>query len=83
MTLSLAVTHHRTEDIIPAILLKHSGEMVVNYILRPMRANPAYKTMRANPAYKRRVDSSSLVFSLSSDRHSYIGLVFNSRFIDS
>ncbi len=31
----------------------------------------------------RRVDSSSLVFNLSSHRHSYIVLVFNSRFIDS
>ena len=30
-----------------------------------------------------RVDSSALVFSLSSHRHSYIGLVFSSRFIDS
>jgi hypothetical protein len=36
-----------------------------------------------NPVYVRRVDSSSFVFSLSSDRHSFIGLVFNSRFIDS
>ncbi len=35
-----------------------------------------------NPVYVRRVDSSSLVFSLSSHRHSYIGLVFNSHFID-
>jgi hypothetical protein len=31
----------------------------------------------------RRVDSSTVVFSLSSHRHSYIGLVFASRFIDS
>jgi hypothetical protein len=31
-----------------------------------------------NPVYVRRVDSSVLVFSLSSHRHSYIGLVFNS-----
>jgi hypothetical protein len=34
------------------------------------------------PVYVRRVDSSPLVFSLSSHRHSYIGLVFSSRFID-
>ncbi len=34
------------------------------------------------PVYVRRVDSSALVFSLSSHRHSYIGLVFRSRFID-
>ncbi len=33
--------------------------------------------------YERRVDSSDLVFSLSSHQHSYIGLVFRSRFIDS
>jgi hypothetical protein len=33
--------------------------------------------------YVRCVDSSSLVFSLSSHRHSYIGLVFTSLFIDS
>jgi len=32
--------------------------------------------------YARRVDSSVLVFSLSSHRHSYIGLVFSSRFIE-
>jgi hypothetical protein len=37
----------------------------------------------SNPVYARRVDSSSLVFSLSSHRHSNIGLVYNSRFIDS
>jgi hypothetical protein len=35
-----------------------------------------------NPVYVRCVDSSALVFSLSSHRHSYIGLVFISRFID-
>ncbi len=33
--------------------------------------------------YTRHVDSSDLVFSLSSHRHSYKGLVFNFRFIDS
>ncbi len=36
-----------------------------------------------NPMYVRRVDFSDLVFSLSSHRHSYIGLVFSSRFLDS
>jgi hypothetical protein len=36
-----------------------------------------------NPVYVRRVDFSDLVFSLSSHRHSYIGLVFSSRFLDS
>jgi hypothetical protein len=36
-----------------------------------------------NPVYVRRVDSSTLVFSLSSHRHSLVGLVFRSRFIDS
>ncbi len=36
-----------------------------------------------NPEYASRVDFSSLVFSLSSHRHSYIGLVFGSRFLDS
>jgi hypothetical protein len=36
----------------------------------------------SNPVYARRVDSSALVFSLSSHRHSYIGLVFSSHFID-
>jgi hypothetical protein len=33
--------------------------------------------------YARRVDSSALVFSLSSHRHPFIGLVFNSRFMES
>jgi hypothetical protein len=33
--------------------------------------------------YVRRVDSSALVFSLQSHRHSCIGLVFGSRFMDS
>jgi hypothetical protein len=37
---------------------------------------------RYNPVYVRHVDSSSLGFSLSSHRQSYIGLVFRSRFID-
>jgi hypothetical protein len=36
----------------------------------------------SNPVYERHVDSSSLGFSLSSHRQSYIGLVFSSRFID-
>jgi hypothetical protein len=36
-----------------------------------------------NPVYTRRVDSSTLVCSLPSHGHSYIGLVFTSRFIDS
>jgi hypothetical protein len=36
----------------------------------------------SNPVCPSRVDSSTLVFSLSSHRHSYIGLVFSSRFID-
>ncbi len=36
-----------------------------------------------NPVYVSRVDFSDLVFSLSSYRHSYIGLVFSSSFLDS
>jgi hypothetical protein len=36
-----------------------------------------------NIVYTRHVDFSALVFSLSSHRHSYIGLVFSSRFLDS
>jgi hypothetical protein len=36
-----------------------------------------------NPVYARRVESSTLVFSLSSHRQSYAGLVFNCRFMDS
>jgi hypothetical protein len=36
-----------------------------------------------NPVYERRVDFSDLVFSLSSHRHSYIGFVCRSRFLDS
>jgi hypothetical protein len=36
-----------------------------------------------NPVCGRRVDSSTLFFSLSSHRHSNIGLIFNSRFIHS
>jgi hypothetical protein len=36
-----------------------------------------------NPVYVRRVDSSDLVFSLSSHRHSEIGVLFRFRFIDS
>jgi hypothetical protein len=39
-------------------------------------------SLSINPVYARRVDSSGLVFSLSSHRHSYIGLVFSSLFID-
>jgi hypothetical protein len=37
----------------------------------------------SNPVYARRVDSSALVFSLSSYRQPYIGFVYISRFIDS
>jgi hypothetical protein len=36
-----------------------------------------------NPVYVRRVDPLTLVFSLSSHRHSYIGLFLSSHFIDS
>jgi hypothetical protein len=42
-----------------------------------------YSSSPINPVYARSVNSSALVFSLSSHRHSYIGLVFSSRFIDS
>jgi hypothetical protein len=35
-----------------------------------------------NPVYARRVDPSALAFSLSSHRHSYMSLLFSSRFID-
>jgi hypothetical protein len=35
----------------------------------------------SNPVYSRCVDSSALGFSLSTHRHSYIGLVFSSRVI--
>ncbi len=41
-----------------------------------------YSSPPRNPVYVRYVDSSPLGFSLSSDRHTYIGLVFSSRFID-
>jgi hypothetical protein len=37
----------------------------------------------SKPVYVRRVGFSDLVFSLSSHRHSYIGLVFSSRFLNS
>jgi hypothetical protein len=33
------------------------------------------------PSYARRVDPSVLAFSLSSHRHTYVSLLFNSRFI--
>ncbi len=36
----------------------------------------------SNPVYERHVDSSPLGFSLSSHRHSYVGLVFSFPFID-
>ena len=41
-----------------------------------------YSSSSNNPVYERHVDSSSLGFSLSSNRQSYIGLVFSSRFLD-
>jgi hypothetical protein len=42
---------------------------------------PAYYFF--NPVYTRRVESSTFLFSLSSHRQSYVGLIFSSRFIDS
>jgi hypothetical protein len=42
----------------------------------------AKSSLLRNPVYARRVESSVLVFSLSSDRQSYVGLVFRFRFID-
>jgi hypothetical protein len=41
------------------------------------------KNKGLNPVYGRRVNSFVLVCSLSSHRHSYIPLIFDSRFIDS
>ncbi len=41
------------------------------------------KLQNDNPVYGRRVNSFVLVCSLSSHRHSYIPLIFGSRFIDS
>jgi hypothetical protein len=40
-------------------------------------------SLRILPVDSRRVDSSALVFSLSSHRHSFIGFVFSPRFVDS
>ncbi len=42
-----------------------------------------YHVREGNPVYVSRVDCSDFVFSLSSHRQSYIGLVFVSRFLDS
>ena len=39
--------------------------------------------LSCTPVHARRVDSSVLCFGLSSHRHSYVGFVFTSRFIDS
>ena len=51
---------------------------VMPYILSALNSFPMSHTV-----YVRSVDPSVLAFSLSSHRHSYIGLVFSSRFIDS
>ncbi len=45
--------------------------------------SPRCSSSTTNPVYVRRVDSSFLVFSLSSHRYSCICLLFNSHFIDS
>ncbi len=42
-----------------------------------------YQRQKTNPVYGRRVNLFVLVCSLSSHRHSYIPLIFSSRFIDS
>jgi hypothetical protein len=52
------------------------------FILLQINTHLDLEQLALNPVYPRRVDSSTLVFSFSSDRHSYIGLVFSSHFID-
>ncbi len=46
-------------------------------------AVPRPTKTKTNPVYGRRVNSFVLVCSLSSHRHSYIPVIFDSRFIDS
>jgi hypothetical protein len=54
----------------------------LTYIINNKQPKKVSSSSTSNSVYARRVDSSALVFSLSSHRHSYIGLVCNSRFID-
>jgi hypothetical protein len=51
--------------------------------LHEMNALKNVKILYRKKNYARRVDFSVFFFILSSNRHSYIGLVFNSRFLDS
>jgi hypothetical protein len=69
---------HRTDPhYLTVYILTHTRKSSINFV-----SLVRCSSSTSNPVYTRRVDSSTLVFSLSSHRHSYIGLVCNSRFID-
>jgi hypothetical protein len=67
--------HTKTKNTYSPITLANISTINVVFIFR-------CSSSTSNPVYVRNVDSSALVFSLSSYRHSYIGLVSSSRFID-
>ncbi len=69
------VTYHFKNTYSPITLANISSINVVS-IFR-------CSSLPSNPVNVRRVNSLALVCSLSSHRHSYIGLIFSSRFIDS
>jgi hypothetical protein len=79
--LSFSLSSHRHSYISHLFALAYR---FINNFTFQKRKNSTIKELRLTlSVYARRVDSSALVFSLSSHRHSFIGLVFSSRFIDS
>jgi hypothetical protein len=66
----------------PIISKSHSPITLANFSSINLVSIFRYCSSSSNPVYPRHVDSSSLGFSLSSYRQSYIVLVFSSRFID-
>jgi hypothetical protein len=59
----------------PGLRLFYSVEKIINFPSSEHNSDPR------NTVYVRRVDLSSLAFSLSSHRHSYISLLFSPHFI--
>jgi hypothetical protein len=79
----------RRDDVLQNAKKNSTGSSPMTQEAQPHGATPlpcvlGYRAAACacNPVYARHVDSSPLGFSLSSHRHSYIGLVFSSRYID-
>ena len=81
-TVDLRITLNLDRDPIISKSHTHPSHSETSRLLTSSLSIFRYSSSSSHPVYVRHVDSSSLGYSLSSHRQSYIGLVITSRFID-